>query len=107
MSVRAATIRLLVFTVAGALAAASCGGSGATIAPSSPVFEASDYPMYKGGLGRTGEADGSGPSGPGVVAWSVETTGRIESGPVIVYRIAIPFPSPLSECTITSLPRTS
>ena len=84
MSVRAAAIRLLVFTVAGALATTSCGGSGATIAPSSQVVEASDYPMYKGGLGRTGEADGSGPSGPAVVAWSVETKGRIESGPAVV-----------------------
>ena len=48
MSVRAATIRLLVFTVAGALAATSCGGSGATIAPSSPVVRSLRLPDVQG-----------------------------------------------------------
>lgn len=84
MSDRTAAFRLLAFTVASALAAASCGGSEASIAPTTPAVEASDYPMYKGGVGRTGEAVGSGPSGPAVAVWSVDTTGRIESGPAIV-----------------------
>lgn len=52
-----------------------------------PILERSgelgvDYPMYKGGPGRTGEAVGGGPAAPDIL-WTVESEPGIDSSPVV------------------------
>lgn len=47
-----------------------------------------DYPMYKGGPGRTGEASGAGPTGPVDTIWSVSIPGSTESSPAIAGAVA-------------------